>query len=300
MRQYQFLLLLLPLCAAREFSARPALPHFHRRAPPALALRRLRGGDDSTLPAEPPAADADTPEAEKPLQLPSDEALDAAADSSCWAGVKKLLSFIMSLFMPSYEYSKVGQENLGLDKSLDSGFAADDESWRTQRKKLNDVELQPNVRKRVMKDLRKLKAAEAEAKAADRWDEDLGLEVEDCECLTDWVVKLVGAPNTVYDGEIYRLRIRFHPDYPTQPPEVTFMRPAPMHEHIYSDGKICLNILYNDWKPEQDAKSISLSLRSMLSSAKKKKRPPDNDSTVVMSQGQKTRNMQWEFHDDKC
>ena len=78
------------------------------------------------------------------------------------------------------------------------------------------------------------------------------------------------------------------------------MRPAPMHEHIYSDGKICLNILYNDWKPEQDAKSISLSLRSMLSSAKKKKRPPDNDSTVVMSQGQKTRNMQWEFHDDKC
>ena len=76
-----------------------------------------------------------------------------------------------------------------------------------------------------------------------------------------------------------------------QPPEVT--RPAPMHEHIYSDGKICLNILYNDWKPQQD---ITLSLRSMLSSA----RPPDNDSTVVMSQGQKTRNMQWEFHDDKC
>ena len=34
--------------------------------------------------------------------------------------------------------------------------------------------------------------------------------------------------------------------------------------------------------------------------AQSKKRPPDNDSTVVMSQGQKTRNMQWEFHDDKC
>ena len=49
-----------------------------------------------------------------------------------------------------------------------------------------------------------------------------------------------------------------------------------------------------------DVKSLCLSLLSMLSSAKKKKRPPDNDSTVVMSQGQKTRNMQWEFHDDKC
>ena len=49
-----------------------------------------------------------------------------------------------------------------------------------------------------------------------------------------------------------------------------------------------------------DVKSVCLSLLSMLSSAKKKKRPPDNDSTVVMSQGQKTRSMQWEFHDDKC
>ena len=113
------------------------------------------------------------------------------------------------------------------------------------------------------------------------------------------------------------------------------MRPAPVHEHIYSDGKICLNILYNDWKPHLDIKGVCLSLLSMLSSAKvcgrrasrlanackmtwarrrcqrslvwcgthvaqSKKRPPDNDSTVVMSQGQKTRNMQWEFHDDDC
>ena len=50
--------------------------------------------------------------------------------------------------------------------------------------------------------------------------------------------------------------------------------------------------------PEGDA--CVASLQSMLSSAKKKSRPPDNDSTVVMSQGQKTRSMQWEFHDDKC
>ena len=125
-------------------------------------------------------------------------------------------------------------------------------------------------------------------------------------------------------------------------------------------GKICLNILYSDWNPRMDVKSVGalaiaiaiaparaltlavapastpvaypctwadvplaaldalfvqpspshphpnphrqicLSLLSMLSSAKQKSRPPDNDSTVVMSQGQKTRNMQWEFHDDNC
>jgi len=239
--------------------------------------------------AVPPAAEA-ADEAEQPLQLPDEDAAVAqlSAMDACWAGVKKLLNMLMSLLSPSYEYSKAGQDLLG-DKSQDTGFDPEDESWRTQRKKINDVELHASVRKRVLRDLRKLKS-----------DEGLGIEVEDAECLTDWVVKLVGAEGSVYEGEIYRLRFRFHADYPTQPPEVTFMRPAPVHEHIYSDGKICLNILYNDWKPEQDAKSVCLSLRSMLSSAKRKKRPPDNDSTVVMSAGQKTRNMQWEFHDDKC
>ena len=152
------------------------------------------------------------------------------------------------------------------------------------------VTLEPAARKRVLRDLRTMRKDGPE----------VGLEVEDCEVLTDWVIKVVGAPKTVYEGEIYRLRVRFHADYPTQPPEIVFMRPAPKHEHIYSDGKICLNILYNDWEPTMDVKSLCLSLLSMLSSAKKKKRPPDNDSTVVMSQGQKTRNMQWEFHDDKC
>ena len=253
---------------------------------PALLL--LRGGaDDSTAAAVEPAA-SESSDAE-PLQLADDdEILPPSAMASCWAGVRKLLGLLASLFSPSYEYSKAGADLLG-DTSQDSGFDPEDESWKTQRKKINDVELQAAVRKRVLRDLRRLKA-----------EEDLGLEVEDCECLTDWVVKLVGAKNTIYEGEIYRLRVRFHADYPTQPPEVTFMRPAPMHEHIYSDGKICLNILYNDWDPKLDIKSVALSLLSMLSSAKSKKRPPDNDSTVVMSAGQKTRNMQWEFHDDKC
>ena len=32
------------------------------------------------------------------------------------------------------------------------------------------------------------------------------------------------------------------------------MRPAPVHEHVYSDGKICLNILYSDWDPKMDVR----------------------------------------------
>ena len=90
------------------------------------------------------------------------------------------------------------------------------------------------------------------------------------------------------------------PEYPLRPPEVRFLRPAPVHEHIYSDGKICLNILYGDWTPEMDVQSMCLSLVSMLSSATKKSRPPDNNQTVVLTQGQQAGSMQWDFHDDNC
>ena len=229
-------------------------PHRHR------VLLALRGGtDDIMLPAaDLPAASSYAPEAEHLLQLADHKgtATSPLAMPSCWSSVRRLIGILRSLFSPSYEYSKITSDLLG-DTTQDSGFAPEDENWRVQRKKMNHVELQPLVRKRVLRDLRRLKA-----------DNGLGLEIEDCDCLTDWVVKLVGANGTVYEGELYRLRIRFHADYPARPPDITFMRPTPVHEHIYSDGKICLNILYNDWNPQLDVKSVCLSLLSMLSSAK--------------------------------
>jgi len=282
------LLLLNPERALSIRIARAARPLSRRSS--LLALRGGADDGDGGVLGEPSvaatAADADALPSTVPAGTMDD---DAVAKASCWVGLQKILKFVASLFSPSYDYAKADTDILG-DTSLQCGFAEDDESWRTQRKKIHTADLQPGSRKRVLKDLRIMKRDGAE----------IGIEVEECECLTDWVVKVIGAKGTVYEGEIYRLRVRFHADYPSQPPEVVFMRPAPVHEHIYSDGKICLNILYSDWNPKMDVKSVCLSLLSMLSSAKKKSRPPDNDSTVVMSQGQKTRNMQWEFHDDKC
>ncbi|KAL1505065.1 hypothetical protein AB1Y20_008825 [Prymnesium parvum] len=275
---------LLLLLAAAGALRLPRTPRPSSRAP----LLALRGGAaDETLPLPSPPPE----EAEEALPLPAAPS-EATLLSKCAAALRLAWRTLCDWLSPTYDYAKKDSDLLG-DARQTAGFAADDESWRTQRKKIHDVELQPAARKRVLRDLRRLKQAFAQ-------DPLLGIEVEDCEVITDWVVKITGAKGTVYEGEIYRIRVRFHPDYPTAPPEVTFMRPAPVHEHIYSDGKICLNILYSDWDPKMDVKSVCLSLLSMLSSAKKKSRPPDNDSTVVMSQGQKTRNMQWEFHDDNC
>lgn len=67
-------------------------------------------------------------------------------------------------------------------------------------------------------------------------------------------------------------------DYPSKPPSVYFLQPTPRHEHVYTNGDICLNLLGRDWRPNMTAHTLALSILSMLSSAKEKKIPQDNQA----------------------
>lgn len=71
-----------------------------------------------------------------------------------------------------------------------------------------------------------------------------------------------------------RLRVTFSDRYPHDPPEIIFLPPAPEHLHIYSNGWICLDILYacrtGGWSPAMTVSSCCISLRSMLASATRK------------------------------
>mmetsp|Transcript_14236 Transcript_14236/g.28857 ORF Transcript_14236/g.28857 Transcript_14236/m.28857 type:complete len:297 (-) Transcript_14236:77-967(-) len=267
-----------------------------RRWPALLAeqsvrVHRLRGGEapaDSVAAA--PGADATAAAASKAAAQPAPTLVDEPPPPTCWSAVLKVWGVLKSLLLPNHQYAKAEEEEIKQETPEKScGYAADDEGWRTQRKKLNQVELPPACRKRVLRDLRRLKAHD-----------DDKLVLEDAECLTDWVVKMVGAPGTVFAGEIYRLRVRFHVDYPTRPPTVVFMRPAPMYEHVYSNGMVCLDLLGAAWDPRLDVLAICLSIQSMISSAKVKSRPPDNEVTSVMAKGQDARDMAWHPHDDDC
>jgi ubiquitin-conjugating enzyme E2 W len=114
-----------------------------------------------------------------------------------------------------------------------------------------------------------------------------------------WIITMQGANNTVYDGETFRLRIQFPLQYPTVPPSVYFVGPnIPLHEHVYSNGDICLSLLGKDWRPTMTAQSIAVSILSILSSAQSKTLPMDNAQHAQNKPGQYQKD--WVYHDDNC
>ncbi|KAI8984264.1 ubiquitin-conjugating enzyme/RWD-like protein [Mycotypha africana] len=116
-----------------------------------------------------------------------------------------------------------------------------------------------------------------------------GVEIEEAESFKKWKLRLTGAPGTIYE-------FRFTPQYPLEAPDVVFVRP---HVPIYSNGHICLNILYKDWSPVQTVAHVCLSIISMMSSCKKKELPPDNDMYIQLA-AKSPKKTPWAFQVRTC
>ena len=114
-----------------------------------------------------------------------------------------------------------------------------------------------------------------------------------------WHVKIHGGNDTLYSTEIFVAQLTFDAQYPFEAPQVIFVENVPMHEHVYSNGHICMSSLYDEWSPSLTAHSICLSLQSMLNSATAKKTPSDNASYVGRAP-KDPRKSKWVFHDDTC
>lgn len=114
-----------------------------------------------------------------------------------------------------------------------------------------------------------------------------------------WIVTMVGAKNSIYEGEVFKLRVSFPPQYPTVPPSVYFLQGhIPVHEHVYTNGDICLSLLGKDWRPTMTAQSIAVSILSILSSAQSKALPMDNARHAGNKPGEYQKD--WVYHDDNC
>lgn len=90
-----------------------------------------------------------------------------------------------------------------------------------------------------------------------------------------WNVILIGPPETIFEGGLFKCQFKFPKNYPNNPPEFRFLSNLP-HPNIYPDGKVCISILhegidtygYEDiserWNPSHSVNSVLMSILSML------------------------------------
>lgn len=122
-----------------------------------------------------------------------------------------------------------------------------------------------------------------------------GLRVSVGKNLRVWNVHMKGVG--IYKSEKFQLRVKFPSSYPTMPPSVYFLPPyIPTHEHVYTNGDICLSLLGKDWSPTLTAQAVVLSIQSILGSARSKSLPMDNANQAQNKPGAYQKD--WVYHDD--
>ena len=107
-----------------------------------------------------------------------------------------------------------------------------------------------NAERRLIKDLKKIQSEQT--------DESI-MAIPDEKNIFKWEAIILGPEDTEWEGGIFKLELEFTDAYPNKAPAVKFVSEI-FHPNVYNDGKICLDILQNNWSPVYDVQSILISI----------------------------------------
>ena len=82
--------------------------------------------------------------------------------------------------------------------------------------------------------------------------------------ILQWEAVIIGPRDTAWEGATLMLQLDFTEEYPNKPPQVKFLSEM-FHPNVDADGRICLDILTNQWTPIYDVHAVLLSIQSLLS-----------------------------------
>lgn len=91
--------------------------------------------------------------------------------------------------------------------------------------------------------------------------------------LYHWEATIFGLTDCPYEGGVFKLDIIFPNDYPYKPPKIKFLTKI-YHPNISPDGKICIDILNDNWSSVLTISKAILSICSLLND------PNPNDPLV--------------------
>ena len=127
-----------------------------------------------------------------------------------------------------------------------------------------------NAERRLIKDLKKIQSETAD---------DSIMAMPDEKDMFKWEAIICGPEDTEWEGGIFKLQMTFTDAYPNKPPEVKFVTDI-FHPNVYKDGKICLDILKEQWSPVYDVQSILISIQQLMTDPNNKS-PANNEASLM-------------------
>ncbi|KAM3453562.1 hypothetical protein MY3296_003593 [Beauveria thailandica] len=76
-------------------------------------------------------------------------------------------------------------------------------------------------------------------------------------------VEIHGPAQSPYEGGIFKLELFLPEDYPMTPPKIRFLTKI-FHPNVDKLGRICLDVLKNNWSPALQIRTILLSIQALL------------------------------------